>query len=80
MIELAVVPRDVVNAGGGDETGDASVGSVVIVEVEPVRVAGCALVVGQVDLRVGPFGAERPIEAFNFAVGLGAYTVGSFGA
>ena len=35
---LDVVPRDVVYAVGGDESSDAGVGSVVIVEVEPVGV------------------------------------------
>ena len=42
---LVVVPPEVVNAVGGDEASDAGVGSVVIVEVEPVGVGGCACLV-----------------------------------
>ena len=51
---LGVVPRDVVNAVGGDEASDAGVGSVVIVEVEPVGVGRGACLVGEVDRGVGP--------------------------
>lgn len=39
---LAVVPREVVNAGCGDVASDAGVGSVVIVGVDPVGVGGCS--------------------------------------
>ncbi len=49
----------------GGETFDAGVGSVVIVGVEPRHVGGFAFGFAGVGARVGPFGCEGPIEAFD---------------
>lgn len=42
-----------------------------VVVLEPVREGLAALLVRSVQLRVGPFGEERPDEALSLAIGLG---------
>lgn len=69
---LVVLPREVVNALCGGLAFDAGVGSVVIVGVEPVRVGGFAFGFAGVGARVGPFGEQGPVEAFDLPVRLGA--------
>ena len=70
--ELAVIPREVVNAVRGDGTTDAGVGSVVIVVVDPVPVGrGPGLVAG-IRPGIGPFGSEGAIEPFDLPVRLWA--------
>jgi hypothetical protein len=54
----------------GDFPADAGVGSVVIVEVDPGWVSGCAGLVGEVGLGIGPLLVEGAVESFHFPVGL----------
>ena len=58
------------------EAFDAGVGSVVIVGVEPSRVGGFAFGFAGVGARVGPFGCEGAIEAFDLPVRLGTLRPG----
>ena len=46
-------------------------GTVVIVVMEPGRVGGYAFGLGSVGPRIGPFGGEGAVEAFDLAVCLG---------
>ena len=49
---------------------DAGVGSVMIVVMQPIRVGRGAVCLGLVGVRVGPFGGQGAVEAFDFPVGL----------
>ena len=52
-------------------------GSVVIVQVQPVGVGAYSGLVREVGRGVGPFGDEGPVEPFDLAVGLAAAGTGS---
>ena len=67
-VPLVVLPREVVSALRGGGAFDAGVGTVVIVGVELRRVGGFAFGFAGVGARVGPFGCEGAIEAFDIPV------------
>jgi hypothetical protein len=63
--------RQVVDGVHGCLASEGGVGAVMVVEVQPAVKGSHSFGFGSVDADVAPFVEERPVEAFDFAVGLG---------
>ena len=76
LLDLGVLPREVVNAVGGGLAVQGGVGSVVVVVVEPGLVGGLALGLAGVGVGVGPLAGQSTVKALDLAVGMGPVGVG----
>ena len=72
------MPSQVVQSGDGWNLPDGRVGAVVVVVVEPCWQSSTAGGFGGVELLEGPAVGQGPVEALDFAVGLGPVGAGAF--
>src|SRR4051794_5464552 len=66
------MPSQVVDGVDGWASVEGGVASMMVVVVEPAVKAAGSFGFGAVGAHVGPFVGQGPVEAFDFAVGLGA--------